>query len=364
MHILLAPVLITPTKPLTPSHVKGLLWLDTLYRTTSRIQQVTQLNNRRPFDITIQTVGFWAYLDSNFPNKDYTAVTEQWIGEQYIQFHLEYNQIEWEKIAEYRQHVEEDGWIHPSSKRILNIWQEYYKLLNINTDWLWENTPLVYSVDDVIEKLNNAGCLLDLRKMGGPIYIDFTQDGIPLRQIMDNNGIENYLLCILRELLHHTSNYNKIILLCDEDIMFDYLILAKVLNQFGVEVLRFSIGRVSLDGKILSSRYGGWQNYTFDNFIDQYLYRYSKEVFQVGARLYFIAYLGKISKQPFSFSHIDNCMKKAARLLEEAPPPQPSDEYDNFLRKIATPNGYIYPYRFIVQLYSTFMTLKILWKNN
>jgi len=45
-RILLAPIAITPTKPLTPSHVKALLWLDTLYKATARVHDVAYLYNR------------------------------------------------------------------------------------------------------------------------------------------------------------------------------------------------------------------------------------------------------------------------------------------------------------------------------
>ncbi len=63
MKLLLAPVLVTATKPLTPSHIKGLLWLDLLYKATATLHDVTYLSNRLSDDTTSQTISFWRYLD-------------------------------------------------------------------------------------------------------------------------------------------------------------------------------------------------------------------------------------------------------------------------------------------------------------
>lgn len=40
-RVLLAPITVTPSKPLTPSHLKGLLWTDVMYRATAQLAEVT-----------------------------------------------------------------------------------------------------------------------------------------------------------------------------------------------------------------------------------------------------------------------------------------------------------------------------------
>ena len=42
---------------------------------------------------------------------------------------------------------------------------------------------------------------LDLRADGGPVYLDATRYGLPLRQIVAADGQPNYLACALRELV-------------------------------------------------------------------------------------------------------------------------------------------------------------------
>ncbi|MEU2225598.1 hypothetical protein [Streptomyces sp. NPDC018347] len=40
-RVLLAPITVTPSKPLTPSHLKGLLWTDVMHRATRPLAEVT-----------------------------------------------------------------------------------------------------------------------------------------------------------------------------------------------------------------------------------------------------------------------------------------------------------------------------------
>ena len=63
----LAPVTITPTKPLTPTHVKGLLSVDLIYKSTSALTEITYVWNARAANLTAQTVAFWAYVDRVAP---------------------------------------------------------------------------------------------------------------------------------------------------------------------------------------------------------------------------------------------------------------------------------------------------------
>jgi hypothetical protein len=58
-RVLLAPVTVTPTKPLTPSHLKGLLWTDVMYRATAAVADVTYRYSHTTYNQTEQTLGFW-----------------------------------------------------------------------------------------------------------------------------------------------------------------------------------------------------------------------------------------------------------------------------------------------------------------
>ena len=87
----LAPIPVTPTKPLTPSHVKGLLWLDVLERATRLVRPVHYQANRTTYDITWQTLEFWDWLDCSFgsASEDVSDLDEISLGHRYVAYHLQ-----------------------------------------------------------------------------------------------------------------------------------------------------------------------------------------------------------------------------------------------------------------------------------
>src|SRR5439155_21972953 len=106
------------------------------------------------------------------------------------------------------------------------------------------------------------GMCLDHRDLGGPIYLDLTSFGLPLRQIVTADGRANYLACALRELLPLAPDYDEVVLLYDRELDADYQLLARALAASGPEVRRVPIGRVPIDGRIRSTRHGGWHGHT------------------------------------------------------------------------------------------------------
>src|SRR5256885_8550320 len=85
--LIVAPVTITPTKPLTPTHVKGLLWTDVLVKASGRIADTRLVWNPQLAHLTSQTTAFWHYLDRTEPATDWSAESETAIGQRYLRFH-------------------------------------------------------------------------------------------------------------------------------------------------------------------------------------------------------------------------------------------------------------------------------------
>src|SRR5687767_4233712 len=75
-RVLIAPVTVTPTKALGLSHLKGLLWVDVMYRATGLLTCVDYLYSHTTFSTTRQTAGFWEYLDRACGHVDASACTE------------------------------------------------------------------------------------------------------------------------------------------------------------------------------------------------------------------------------------------------------------------------------------------------
>lgn len=351
MRLLLAPIVITPTKLLTPSHVKGLLWLDVLYKATRRLADVTYLWNLRPYNVTAQTLEYWEYLDRTLgDDADYSAWTDLELSAPYVRMHAERGQAPFAALRPYLEAVERDGYVHPASQRLIAIWQEQFRRLGLHDPGLAANDPPGMSVEEVVEALAARGLCLDHRRYGGPVYLDATAHGLPLRRAVGADGQANYLICSLRQLLPLVGDHDRILLVYDRELDADHVLLDRVLTAFGADVARLSLGRVPLDGAIASSRHGGWERHTVDALADRALGEFDAAAFGVGLRLYFIAVLARESPQSFRQEVLRKQLRRAAKLIEERPPPVAEEDFLGFLDSLRAGGGHVDPYRLTVSL--------------
>ncbi|WUV14222.1 hypothetical protein OG352_04465 [Streptomyces sp. NBC_01485] len=365
-NVLLAPVTVTPTKPLTPSHLKGLLWTDVMFRATAPLAEVTYRYSHTTYHVTEQTVGFWEYLDRTHGETDYTRLSEEDIGDLYVRYRSEAERQDADVLRPYRDAVEHGGWVHPASERMLRLWAGHYARLGMHDPGLQEHQPPGLRLDEMIERLAAVGLVLDQRHCGGPVYLDATRYGMPLRRIVTSDGRPNYLACALRELVPLVPWYDEVVLLHDPELDADYQLLNRVLGTLGPTVRRVPIGRVPIDGKITSARHGGWRDHTagallraatdvFDGDVDGDGYGYDDTgagALRLGMRLYFIATLGPGQRQSFRHDLLRHCMTVAARLLERsrAAVAAGAGELSDALDRTRRGHTYVDPYRLTCSL--------------
>ncbi|MDH2391178.1 hypothetical protein QCN29_20765 [Streptomyces sp. HNM0663] len=319
-NVLLAPVTVTPTKPLTPSHLKGLLWTDVMFRATAPLAEVTYRYSHTTYHVTEQTVGFWEYLDRSHGETDYAQLSEEEIGELYVRHRAEERPRSAEVLRPYRDAVEHSGWTHPASERLLKLWAGHYERLGMHDPGLREHQPPGLGLEEMIERLSAAGLVLDQRAWGGPVYLDLTRYGMPLRRIVTSDGRPNYLACALRELLPLVPWYDEVVLLYDRELDADYQLLNRVLTRLGPTVRRVPVGRVPIDGRITSARYGGWRGHTAGVLLGEAAETCGDDtdVLRLGTRLYFVATLGPGQRESFRHDLLRNCLTVAARLLKRS----------------------------------------------
>lgn len=351
MRLLLAPIVVTPTKALTPSHLKGLLWLDVLFKSTSRLCDVTYLWNLRPYHVTAQTLEYWEYLDRTIGSEvNYTSMGEVELSEHYIRLHRDRQQGSFAALTPYLEAIESEGYVHPASRRLIELWQGHLRRLGLYDPGLANNERPDLSAEDVVELLAERSLCIDHRRYGGPLLLDATAHGLALRRAGTPDGQMNYLICALRQLLPLVGHYDRILLVCDEELDADYLLLDRILTAFGAHVSRLSLGRVSIDGSIRSSRWGGWQDYTIDALSQLALQQFDMATLRLGLRLYFIAVLGRASRQPLRLEVLRKQLQRARRILASHAPPPSGEAVLDLLERSRVDGCHVDPYRLTVSL--------------
>ncbi|WP_308295046.1 hypothetical protein [Streptomyces sp. NK08204] len=343
-RVLLAPITVTPSKPLTPSHLKGLLWTDVMYRATAQLAEVTYRYSPTTYHLTEQTLGFWEYLDRTVGDTDYSGLTEEAIGELYVGYRSEGQRAGLAALRPYEEAVELHGWVHPASARVLELWAAHYARLGMHDPGLLAHQPPGLGLEEVIDRLGAVGMCLDQRAYGGPVFLDATRYGLPLRQIVDAQGRPNYLACALRELVPLAPRFDEMVLLYDRELEPDYLLLERTLSEFGATVRRVTLGRVPIDGVIRSARHGDWHDHTTGAVLSRAAAEYDDPVLRLGLRLYFIAVLGQGQQQSFRHEALRQSLARAARLLSRASATDPAP-LEEVLSRHRGDHLYVNPYR-------------------
>ncbi|MEV0319427.1 hypothetical protein ACIBKX_37690 [Streptomyces sp. NPDC050658] len=341
-RVLLAPITITPSKPLTPSHLKGILWTDVMYRATLPLADVTYRYSHTTYHPTEQTLGFWEFLDRTRGDTDYAELTEDAIGELYVAFRAAPRT----PAAALRPYAEaaERGWVHPASARVLRLWTGHYAALGLHDPGLLRRQPPGLTLDAALERLAELDMCLDQRAVGGPVYLDLTRFGLPLRQLVTADGRPNYLACALRELLPLAPEFDEVVLLYDSELDADYQQLERVIRALGPDVRRVSLGRVPIDGQIRSARHGGWHDLHAGALLSAARRDHDPAAVRLGMRLYFIAVLGPGQRQSFRADLLHQNIRRAERLLAAALR-EPRPALEEGLARHRKDHVYVDPYR-------------------
>jgi hypothetical protein len=233
-----------------------------MYRATALIADTTYRYSNTTYNVTAQTLGYWEYLDRVLGDTDYSGFTEDELGELYVRYQAEPERPSLAALRPYLRAVEETGWVHPASARLLELWTGHFARLGLYDPGLTVVQHPGLGLEETIEHLAARGLCLDCRRDDGPVYLDLTRYGSPLRQIVTRNGQPNYLAGALRELVPVACRYDETVLVHDRELTEDYVLLQRLVNVLGGNAVRDAVDRVPIDGVVRSSRFGGWLGHT------------------------------------------------------------------------------------------------------
>jgi hypothetical protein len=350
-RLLLAPITVSPTKPLTPSHLKHLLTLDLVRRAASTVADVTTVYHHQSFAGSRQVSGFWAYLERTWPGLECGELTEQQIGDLYVQFHRLPPVPDEELAATVR--AAERGWMHPASARLLDIWEGHYRLLGLVDPHLGRTGPECLAQEAAIDLLDAHDLVVDGRPLGAPLYLDACAAGLPLRVAISSRGLPNYLMYFLRQLLPLLPDHDEVLLVYDPELRHDFQLLHHVLSTLGASVGRLEVNRVPLDGGIRSARHGDWNGYLLDEVSRPLLDEVGVAQFRLGIRLYLLAGMGRGLGQSFSLAHLRRWARRAGQLLARTaadPPAADPRAVRNWVRGLTYEKAWADPYRLTTTL--------------
>src|SRR5712691_7334384 len=222
--ILVAPITISPTKPLTPTHLNYLLSIDMLCRATAATADVACVYDHLAFADGHQTVAFWEYLDRVRAGADIRHADERYIGELYKDHHAEPTPAPAARLRPYIERVRQERWMHPSALRVLDIWQSHYQTLNLAGPHTAGDMPPRLPDAVLIDELFGRDLCIDGRPLGAQVYLDLTAQGIPLRALISPDGQANYLVCVLGQLIPMVAEYDLTVLMYDRAMRDDYVI--------------------------------------------------------------------------------------------------------------------------------------------
>lgn len=349
-RVLLAPVTVSPTKPLTPSHLKILLAMDILHRSTATFADVTHVYHPLTHAGSRQTAGFWDYLDRRHPGRVFDTCTEEEIGDLYIEFQRS-EQVPYAQLEPVVRRAE-TGWVHPVSARLVELWEGHYQRLGMLDPGLGRTGPARMPAAELIDLLVRNDLCIDGRPFGAPVYLDATAAGLPLRTMVGPDGYANYLVSTLGEIVPLLADHDHVVLAHDLEIRADYRMIAYVLTALGAEVSRIEFSRVPLDGVARSTRFGGWRGYTVGALAPPLVANFGGPVFALGLRLYLLAGLGRTARDSFSVRHLRRWMHRAGRLLTERGVEPLDRAGGSALVALAGRMPYVDPYRLVTTLLS------------
>lgn len=349
-RILVAPVPVSPTKPLTPTHLKYLLSLDVLCRAAATFADLTLVYHHAAYAGSQQVAGFWAYLDQARPGLACDELSEEDIGELYMAHHR--GRPPSSDAAEAMARRAETGWVHPVTARLLDLWEEDYRLLGLMDPQLGRTGPPLAAEAPVLDLLRSYDLCIDGRPLGAPVYLDATAAGLPLRLIRSADGRANYLLYLLRELVPLLNRHDLVVLAHDTELRSDYRTVVHVLNALATRTTRFEVSRVPVNGSIQSARFGGWEGCTLAAFAGPLIDEFGLAAFQLGLRLYLVTGLGRVARESFSLRYLKRWVRRARMLLASYPAADAADLRDTrqYLHWLSRNRGYPDPYQVVTSL--------------
>jgi len=278
MKVLLHPLNQTPIKPVLPTFLRHLVQYDIIRRILI-YQGYTVEVFRYVDDTSLQVAKLMSVLKREKIPKENILL---YLGRKYVKANQTIDNKEARKVKILLEKS------HFARTYLLPALKEEKQLLRKMGFFVgpiyWESSGLKRK-KELIEWLIQRKRLLSFEKYGGDTFLDYTDEGLKLMKLFDQDTF-TFLFKILL-FFYHKASPNHLVIICHSEQ--EQALFANVeafLKERNIKCLRFMIARVGIEGKVLSSRYGGWENYTIEKILEG-LEEFSQKDINLGLRLYF-----------------------------------------------------------------------------
>jgi hypothetical protein len=319
------PVGITPTKPLTPTHVRGLLHLDGLVRLHKRVSPVRIAHNRRLWDLSQQTLQFWDWLDRHHAGTDFQSLSDDQVGHLYVQCAKSGHKVPAADMRALWHRTHDEGYVHPASQALLRTWLPQLDHIGVDASALLLAHQPAATEGELMDTLASQDLLIDQRDVGGGVYVDLTLQGSGLRQLISEDGVPNYLHGLLREAIDLARQRVDVILFSDSSVERDFLLIERVMQGLGRKVARVNFPRVLVNGQPLSYRQDGGF-YTLSSMLERDAGRHTQREMRLALRLLFLQMHGIKRAFDFSWDAFDRACALARKTITQLGDTRPMDD--------------------------------------
>ena len=347
MNYLVYPIHISPTKPWTPNHIRHLFQADLIYKAYHFCGFDSKyIYNRLTMDITRQVIAFESYMrNKGYSQQDYLDKDDFWLGKMYVKAHKKTGLKTNTTIIENRaKELELTLKKLDFYDAIIPHWLDYHKLLNLYEPGIDQSKKYLMSTNDLLEFLKSKDVLLDMRDMYASTYLDLTDFGLPLKQLTTHSIYQNnYFVSILRTIIPMAQESSAIVFIYDQEMSYEYQLIKVLLESiFSAKFILFETQRVMLEGKKLSSRYGGWEPYVFPKLLNKYS-TLDKKTFNLGLKMYLLGEISYKKESNFDFTLLDRCFDRSAQYLKQMTSIQCTCELKKILSNKINKEGFVNP---------------------
>jgi hypothetical protein len=308
-------------RPPTLSLIRRLLWVDVLTKATRRVKHVTFCYRAH---VDIEVLGFWEFLDRVLGKRSFADTGAGELVELYGRYERQPGRPKQDMLRCYTEAVG-TGWLHPATRRILELFAGYAELLNVPDPLMVRN-----SLQDPAIGFGD----------GRP-----ARDGRTARVAADlaaarGGALPNHLARALLDTAPAIYRNEPAVVVHDDRLTSDFVIMERVVAEHTPAAYRLAVR--DLDEETDSPSLDD-----FEEIVAEARRTHGEAVTQIGLRLYFLAALGRTELHGFQPVVLRRWFTRADRLLNEAQ--DTGAELTETLAGIAR-GGYVCPYTLTAEL--------------